>query len=137
MTEQERTKQIEQLNKTPLSKALQQQVKKSYLMEHELILIAVLAEFLDEMILREPEGLWKTQLQNAREVMESLESWQHRKRYSPKALYEFLTTTEEADDWTEESLLNLVQSKDPEEWILGTVGQEMTDNLSVWFNLNQ
>ena len=69
MTEQERTKQIEQLNQTPLSKAVEKLTKKQYQDEHELILTASLMEYLDEMIPQEPQGLWKMQLQNAREVM--------------------------------------------------------------------
>jgi len=135
MTEQNRQDEIRRLNETPLSKAAEPLVKKSYLEEHDLILTAALMEYLDEAI-PEESGIWKYQMQTAREVIESLESWIGQKKYSPKAVYEFLTTTEDEDDWTEETLLELVQKAEPEEWTLGTLGQELKDNLAVWFNLN-
>ena len=136
MTEQERLKQAEKLNKTPLSQEVAKLVSKQYLAEHELILTAALAEFLDEMIPQEPTGIWSYQMETAREVLESLTSWIGIQKYSPRDLYKYLTTTEETDDWTEMELLKLIQTKDPETWKLGTVGQELMSNLSVWFNLN-
>ena len=135
MTEQNRQDEIRRLNETPLSKAAEPLVKKSYLAEHDLILTAALMEYLDEAI-PEETGIWKYQMQTAREVIESLESWIGQKKYSPKTVYEFLTTTEDEDDWTEAELLKLVQKAEPGSWILGALGQELMGSLSVWFNLN-
>ena len=139
MTGQERTKEIRQLNETPLSQAAKPLVSKKYLEEHELILSAALCQYLDEAI-PEADSVWKYQMQTAQEIMDGLEwMWKtadYQPKYSPKEIYDFLTTVEEEDDWREEQILEVIQTSEQGDWILGNLGQELMDSLEAWFRLS-
>ena len=74
-------------------------------------------------------------LKETQDLIEGLTWWQR----SPAQRYRLMTENRNLDEEENREemayLLEITQSKDPEEWVLGSLVTELIENLTSWFDL--